>query len=70
MSDTAEEKLIEVNDLSFAYDVEKIINDANFRINRNDVITVVGPNGGGKNNAAETADGAAETTTGKGNGQG
>lgn len=41
-------ELIEVENLSFAYDVERIIEGANFHIHRNDVITVVGPNGGGK----------------------
>ena len=42
------EELINVVNLSFAYDVDNIITDANFSINRNDIITVVGPNGGGK----------------------
>jgi zinc transport system ATP-binding protein len=41
-------ELIKVSNLSFAYNVENIIEDANFSINSNDVITVVGPNGGGK----------------------
>ena len=48
---TAEQKvkeLIRVEKLSFAYDIENIIEDADFTINRNDVITVLGPNGGGK----------------------
>ncbi|HAK46574.1 MAG TPA: ABC transporter [Spirochaeta sp.] len=40
--------LIRVENLSFAYETEDIIRDADFFINRRDVITVVGPNGGGK----------------------
>lgn len=42
------EPLIKAEHLSFAYELENIIEDADFAINRNDVITVVGPNGGGK----------------------
>lgn len=41
-------ELIKVSNLSFAYTVEDIIDDASFSIFSNDVITVVGPNGGGK----------------------
>ena len=40
--------LIRVEKLSFAFDAENIIHDANFYINKGDIITVVGPNGGGK----------------------
>jgi zinc transport system ATP-binding protein len=43
-----ERKLIEVKNLTFAYDVEPIIEDAGFSIYKNDVITILGPNGGGK----------------------
>ncbi len=42
------EKLIEVDNISFAYSNENIIEQASFDINRGDMITVVGPNGGGK----------------------
>ncbi|MDC7126391.1 MAG: metal ABC transporter ATP-binding protein [Spirochaetales bacterium] len=41
-------ELIKVEDLSFAYDKEVIIRNAYFSINQRDVITIVGPNGGGK----------------------
>lgn len=41
-------ELIRVENLSFAYDRETIISNAEFSINRKDVITIVGPNGGGK----------------------
>ena len=40
--------LIEVKNISFAYSNENIIDGADFEIYKNDVITVVGPNGGGK----------------------
>ena len=40
--------LIRVEGLNFAFDTEDIIVDANFEINKGDIITVVGPNGGGK----------------------
>jgi zinc transport system ATP-binding protein len=44
----APEKLIEVEKMSFAYNNDPVIEDAGFSIMRNDVITVLGPNGGGK----------------------
>lgn len=40
--------LIDAKEITFAYDAENIISSADFHIHRNDVITVVGPNGGGK----------------------
>jgi len=48
MNTAVPEKLIEVKGLSFAYNNEPVITDAGFSIMRNDVITVLGPNGGGK----------------------
>ncbi len=42
------EKLIEVDNVSFAYSNENIIEQASFDINRGDMVTIVGPNGGGK----------------------
>ncbi|MBI9106246.1 MAG: metal ABC transporter ATP-binding protein [Spirochaetales bacterium] len=48
MKQDASKALIEVEGLSFAYNNEPVIEDAGFSIMRNDVITVIGPNGGGK----------------------
>lgn len=46
--DRTPQPLIDVSNLSFAYSNENIIDEAEFTIYKNDVITVVGPNGGGK----------------------
>lgn len=40
--------LINAKEISFAYDKELIIKNANFSVNTGDFITIVGPNGGGK----------------------
>lgn len=41
-------RLIEVKGVSFAYNDEPVIENADFDIMANDVVTIVGPNGGGK----------------------
>ena len=45
---TEARKLIEVKNLTFSYNIDPVIEDASFSISKNDVITILGPNGGGK----------------------
>lgn len=40
--------LIEIDNVSFAYDKELILEEISLKINENDFIGVIGPNGGGK----------------------
>lgn len=40
--------LLEMNSVSASYSGEKVLDEVNFRINENDFIGVIGPNGGGK----------------------
>ena len=42
------EKKIEVRDLSFRYDSRYVLKDISFDIFDRDIITITGPNGGGK----------------------
>ncbi|RXJ88377.1 ABC transporter [Arcobacter sp. CECT 8983] len=39
---------IEVKNLSFSYDEQKVLEDINFEIKQKDFLTIIGPNGGGK----------------------
>lgn len=39
---------IEVKNLNFSYDQETILENINFKILKNDFVTILGPNGGGK----------------------
>ena len=43
-----EEKIIEVKNLNVGFGREKIINDLNFSIKKNEFLTIIGPNGSGK----------------------
>jgi zinc transport system ATP-binding protein len=40
--------LLEIESLSASYDSNTVLQDINFRVNENDFIGVIGPNGGGK----------------------
>ena len=40
--------VIEIKDLSFAYDKQMILEDINLRVEEKDFLAVIGPNGGGK----------------------
>jgi zinc transport system ATP-binding protein len=40
--------VIQFNNVSFAYETTPVLTDATFMVNRNDSVSVVGPNGGGK----------------------
>lgn len=41
-------KVIEVKNLSFAYDKELVLEDINLEVNERDFLVLIGPNGGGK----------------------
>jgi zinc transport system ATP-binding protein len=40
--------LFEMHSLSASYGVNLVLQDVNFRVNENDFIGIIGPNGGGK----------------------
>lgn len=42
------QNIIEVKNLNFSYEKQKILEDINFTIDKNDFLTIIGPNGGGK----------------------
>ncbi len=45
---SGKELKIEVNNLFFSYGEYNVLNNISFKVYKNDIITVVGPNGGGK----------------------
>jgi len=40
--------IIEVSNLNFSYEKQKVLENINFKIRENDFLTIIGPNGGGK----------------------
>ncbi|WP_320036408.1 ABC transporter ATP-binding protein [Halarcobacter sp.] len=40
--------IIEVSNLNFSYENQKVLENINFKIDKNDFLTIIGPNGGGK----------------------
>ncbi|WP_072682404.1 metal ABC transporter ATP-binding protein [Arcobacter sp. LA11] len=40
--------VIEVSNLNFSYEKQKVLENINFKIKENDFLTIIGPNGGGK----------------------
>ena len=46
---------VEVHDLAFAYGKVPVLESANLMIESGEFVSIVGPNGGGKNNVAEVA---------------
>ncbi|WP_421715948.1 metal ABC transporter ATP-binding protein [Arcobacter arenosus] len=43
-----QKNIIEVKNLNFSYEKQKVLEDINFIIEKNDFLTIIGPNGGGK----------------------
>ncbi|TLP41196.1 metal ABC transporter ATP-binding protein [Arcobacter arenosus] len=43
-----QKNIIEVKNLNFSYEKQKVLEDINFTIEKNDFLTIIGPNGGGK----------------------
>ncbi len=42
------ENIIEVSNVSFSYETQKVLENINFKITQNEFLTIIGPNGGGK----------------------
>jgi len=42
------ENIIEVKNLNFSYEKQRVLEDINFTIEKSDFLTIIGPNGGGK----------------------
>ncbi|XOB63073.1 metal ABC transporter ATP-binding protein [Campylobacterota bacterium DY0563] len=42
------DSIIEVSNLNFSYEEQKVLEDVNFKIEKNHFLTIIGPNGGGK----------------------
>ena len=40
--------VIDINDLCFSYSGKEVLHEINLRVNKNDFVVVIGPNGGGK----------------------
>lgn len=57
--------VIEAKDLSFAYDKKPVLIDLSFRINAGEMVTVVGPNGGGKSTLLKLILGLLEPDSGE-----
>ncbi len=43
-----EKNIIKVKNLTFSYEKQRVLEDINFAIEKNDFLTIIGPNGGGK----------------------
>ena len=48
IGDQRKELKIELNNVSFSFGANNVLSDISFKVYKNDIITVVGPNGGGK----------------------
>jgi len=57
-------KLVEIQNLSVAYDSKMVLEDASFSIYENDFIGVIGPNGGGKTTLLKAILGLIEISSG------
>ncbi|MBI3873868.1 MAG: metal ABC transporter ATP-binding protein [Arcobacter sp.] len=40
--------IVEIQNLSFSYDKQKVLENINLSVNKNDFLAIIGPNGGGK----------------------
>lgn len=59
------ETLIELNNVSFGYTEEMILNDCNLKISQNDFIGIIGTNGSGKSTLLKLILGVVKPTKGK-----
>lgn len=59
------DKILEVNDISFSYGDELIFENINFSINKGDVLCILGPNGTGKTTLIKCLNGLHEIDSGE-----
>ncbi len=60
-----DEKILEVNNISFSYDDELIFEEISFSINKGDVLCVLGPNGTGKTTLIKCLNGLQDIDSGE-----
>ncbi len=60
-----DEKILEVNNISFSYDNELIFEDISFSINKGDVLCILGPNGTGKTTLIKCLNGLQDINSGE-----
>ncbi|WP_299524756.1 ABC transporter ATP-binding protein [uncultured Methanobrevibacter sp.] len=60
-----DEKILEVNNISFSYDDELIFENISFSINKGDVLCILGPNGAGKTTLIKCLNGLHEIDSGE-----
>ena len=65
MNTLSTKPFLEVSDLSFSYDNnEKILDNINIKIYKNDFVAILGPNGGGKSTLIKLISGLLEPSKG------
>jgi zinc transport system ATP-binding protein len=57
-------KIIEINNLSFAYENQVILKDINLTVEEYDFMAILGPNGGGKTTLLKLINGLLKPTRG------
>jgi len=56
--------MIEIKDLSFRYNNQKVFENINFSLNKGDILSILGPNGSGKTTLIKCISGVLEPNTG------
>ena len=59
------ENILKIEDLSFAYEEEKVLDGINLEIDKGEIISIVGPNGAGKSTLAKLISGFLRPDNGK-----
>jgi zinc transport system ATP-binding protein len=65
MSNIMSDSLITINNLSVAYDTQKVLHNVNLVVNEYDYLGIIGPNGGGKTTLIKTILGLLKPIEGK-----
>lgn len=65
MLDSAKPNYLEVNNLSFAYEEKKVLDQLSFRLLRGEILGILGPNGAGKTTLFEILTGLISTQNGE-----
>lgn len=58
-------KILEIDDLTFSYDDNNVLENINLSLNEKDFLAIIGPNGGGKSTLLKLILGILETKNGK-----